>query len=94
MKLQNPIHSLWWTPHTIMAVHELESTDSSGLIDAWIEIDLLGPVTAQKVLDGKEYANGMPTHKLSLQALCRLLTIYQNICKSMTRSFMKSHRVT
>ena len=46
---------------------------SSGLPDAWIESKLLGPKTAEQVLAGKSYARGIRTHKLTLQAMWRIL---------------------
>ena len=45
----------------------------SGLLDVWVECTLLGPGVAEKVLDGKDLKKGIRAHKLSLQALWRLL---------------------
>ena len=44
-----------------------------GLMDVWVESHTLGPRTAEQVLAGKSYARGMRTHKLTLQALWRIL---------------------
>jgi len=46
---------------------------SSGLLDVWTESHTLGPRAAEQVLAGKNYARGMRTHKLTLQALWRIL---------------------
>ena len=46
---------------------------SSGLLDVWIESQTLGPRTAEQVIAGKSYTRGMRTHKLTLQALWRIL---------------------
>lgn len=61
--------------HTAMAFLSTigQYVDSSGLTDVWTESGLLGPLTAEKVLTGKAYAKGMRAHKLSLQALWRVL---------------------
>ena len=45
----------------------------SGLLEAWIESNIFGPGTAEQVMSGKSYARGMRGHKLTLQALWRLL---------------------
>ncbi len=45
----------------------------SGLVEVWIESGLLGPGTAELVLSGKAYNKGMRVHKLTLQALWRML---------------------
>lgn len=46
---------------------------SSGLLEAWIEGSLLGPNTAQQAMSGKSYAKGMRAHKVTVQALWRIL---------------------
>lgn len=46
---------------------------SSGLLDVWVESQALGPRTAEQVLAGKSYARGMRAHKLTVQALWRIL---------------------
>ena len=47
--------------------------DSCGLAEAWVEIGLLGERTVQLALAGKAYNKAMRAHKLTLQALWRLL---------------------
>ena len=47
----------------------------SGLLDAWVDSNTLGPRTAEEVLAGKSYARGMRRHKLTLQALWRILML-------------------
>ena len=44
-----------------------------GLHEAWIESKILGEVAAQKVFAGKDYNKGMRVHKLTKQALWRIL---------------------
>ena len=43
--------------------------EASGLLELWIDSDLLGPKTAERVLAGKEYEKGMRAHKVTFQAL-------------------------
>ena len=45
----------------------------SGLCEAWVEAGILGAGTAEYVMTGKAYSKGMRTHKLTFQALWRLL---------------------
>lgn len=45
----------------------------SGLYELWMECELLGPVAAQNVLAGKHYSRGMRAHKLTAQALWKIL---------------------
>ena len=47
----------------------------SGLTEAWIESNLLGPLKAEKAMymSGKEYNKAVRAHKLTYQALWRLL---------------------
>ncbi len=47
--------------------------NSSGMLEAWVESNILGPKAAEKVLAGKFYARGIRAHKLSLQAMWRIL---------------------
>ncbi len=47
--------------------------NGSGLAEVWIEGGLLGQGTAERVLSGKAYNKGMRAHKLTLQALWRLM---------------------
>ena len=47
--------------------------DESGLCALWIECDVLGVNTAQKVMAGKGYVRSMRTHELTLQALWKIL---------------------
>ena len=44
-----------------------------GLQQIWEESELMGPNSAEKVMNGKSYAKGMRAHKLTWQALWRLL---------------------
>lgn len=46
---------------------------STGLLEAWVESGLLGPNSAEKVLNGKEYKRAMRAHKITAQALWRKL---------------------
>ena len=46
---------------------------SCGLFDAWIESNLLGEVAAQKVFAGKSYSKAMRAHKITIQALWRII---------------------
>ena len=46
---------------------------SSGLLEAWIDGNLIGSKTAVQIMDGKSYAKGMRLHKITLQAMWRLL---------------------
>ena len=46
---------------------------SCGLYDAWIESQILGEVAAQRVFAGKDYSKAMRAHKLTVQALWRML---------------------
>ena len=46
---------------------------SSGLQELWTEDNILGPRAAEQVMVGKHYARGMRVHKLTLQALWRIL---------------------
>ena len=45
----------------------------SGLVDAWVDSGILGAGTADHVMTGKAYNKGMRSHKLTFQALWRLL---------------------
>ena len=47
--------------------------NSSGLVEVWVESGLLGQGTVERVLAGKAYNKAMRAHKLTLQALWRLL---------------------
>ena len=47
--------------------------DSCGLAEAWVESGLLGEGTVQLALAGKAYNKALRAHKLTLQALWRLL---------------------
>lgn len=48
---------------------------SSGLMQAWIESGLFGPDTAEQVIlgKGKSYSKAMRTHKITIQAMWRIL---------------------
>lgn len=45
----------------------------TGLAEMWVESGVLSEGSAQKVLNGKAYAKGMRIHKLTYQALWRIL---------------------
>ena len=61
--------------HTLMTFMGVigKHVQSSGLMEAWIEANVLGPKTAEQVLHGKSYARGMRVHKITLQSMWRLL---------------------
>ena len=46
---------------------------SSGLEEVWIESNLLGVKTAEKVLAGNSYAKGIRAHKITIQAMWHIL---------------------
>jgi hypothetical protein len=46
---------------------------SSGLLESWVESTILGPKSAEQVLAGKSYSRGMRAHKMTLQAMWRIL---------------------
>ncbi|KAL8567664.1 hypothetical protein ACOMHN_054475 [Nucella lapillus] len=46
---------------------------SSGLLESWVESTILGPKSAEHVLAGKSYSRGMRAHKMTLQAMWRIL---------------------
>ena len=50
-----------------------DHVNGSGLADVWGEMGLLGPGAVELVLAGKAYNKAMRAHKLTLQALWRLL---------------------
>lgn len=45
----------------------------SGLYELWMECELLGPIAAQNVLGGKHYSRGIRAHKISAQAIWKIL---------------------
>ena len=61
--------------HTILAFLKAigKHVNSSGLLEAWVESNILGPKAAEKVLLGKSYARGIRAHKLTIQAVWRIL---------------------
>ena len=50
-----------------------QHTQSSGLLDVWVECQLLGPNSAEQVLAGKAYSRGLRAHKITFQAMWRIL---------------------
>lgn len=55
----------------------------SGLVDSWIESGLLGPNAADTVMNGKAYKRAMHLHKITLQALWRMLvSLLLTFCKT------------
>ena len=61
--------------HTILAFLKVigKHINSSGLLEAWVESNVLGPKAAENVVNGKSYARGVRAHKLTLQAMWRIL---------------------
>ena len=53
------LHQSW---HFFKAIGK--HINSSGLLEAWVENNILGPKAAEKVLLGKSYARGIRAHKL------------------------------
>lgn len=47
---------------------------SSGLLEAWVESNLLVPNTAEQVMIGKSYNKGIRAHKITLQSMWRMLS--------------------
>jgi len=47
---------------------------SSELEDVWVDSNSLGPKTAEHALSGHSYAKGIGLHKLTMQAMWRILT--------------------
>ena len=45
----------------------------AGLYDIWIECKILGPGVAEQVLSGKKHKKAMRCHKLTFQALWRII---------------------
>ena len=45
----------------------------SGLSDVWIESDILGPNSTERAMTGKDYNKAMRAHKLTFQAMWRIL---------------------
>ena len=43
------------------------------LLETWVESTILGPKSAEQVLAGKSYSRGMRAHKMTLQAMWRIL---------------------
>ena len=44
-----------------------------GLLDLWVDVGLMGPHVSEQAMAGKHYNKGMRAHKLTLQALWRIL---------------------
>ncbi len=61
--------------HTILAFFKVigKHMNSSGRLEAWIESNVLGPKAGENVVSGKSYARGVRVHKLTLQAMWRIL---------------------
>lgn len=51
----------------------VKHVQSSGLLEAWVEGNLLGPKTAEQTMAGKSYNKGIRAHKITLQAMWRIL---------------------
>lgn len=52
-----------------------QHTRGSGLVEAWVESGLLGKNTTEQVLQGKAYSKAMRAHKISFQAMWRLILL-------------------
>lgn len=50
-----------------------QHTRDSGLCEAWVEAVILGSNSAEQAMAGKAYNKGMCSHKLTFQALWRLI---------------------
>ena len=61
--------------HTAMKFLQVigKYVQSSGLLEAWVEGSLLGQKTAEQVMVGTSYIKGIRVHKITLQALWRIL---------------------
>jgi len=62
--------------HTALTFMEVigKHVQSSGLqLEAWVEGNLLGPKTAEKVMAEKSHDKGMRAHKITVQAMWRIL---------------------
>ena len=61
--------------HTSMSFLKVigKHIQASGLVDAWVESHLIGPRAAEQVLCGKKYDRGMRMHKITLQAMWRII---------------------
>jgi len=61
--------------HTALKFMEVigKHVQSSGLQEAWVEGNLLGPTTAEKAIAGKSHDKGMRAHKITDQAMWRIL---------------------
>jgi len=62
--------------HTALKFMEVigKHVQSSGLqLEAWVEGNLLGPKTAEKVMAEKSHYKGMRAHKITVQAMWRIL---------------------
>lgn len=57
--------------HTVLAFLKAigKHINSLGILEAWVESNILGPKATEKVLAGKSYAWGIRAHKLTLQAI-------------------------
>ena len=64
--------------HTLMTFMGVISkhVQSSGLMEAWIEANVLGSKTSDQVLHGTSYAKVMRVHKITLQSMWRLLLLH------------------
>ena len=75
-----------------------QHTADSRLADMWIESGILGPNSAEKALNGKSYAKGIRAHKLTLQAMWRLvlpqlLPYIENEDQQLTEDIVKAARL-
>lgn len=61
--------------HTILAFLNVigKHINCSGLLQAWLESNVLGPRAAENIVNGKSYARGIGAHKLILQTMWHIL---------------------
>ena len=61
--------------HTAMSFMKVigKHIQSSGLLEAWVESNMLGPKAAEQVLAGQAFSRGMRAHKITIQAMWRII---------------------
>ena len=81
--------------HTAVNFHRVlgQHMEDSGLCELWISSGVIGPNAAQQVMAGKAYSRASHIHKLTYQALWRLLLpgLYEYIGTEDTRLQKKLH---
>ena len=61
-----------WSSHVLLKVIR-NHIKSSGLVETWVDSELIGPNALEQVMNGKSYKRGMHTHEITVQALWKLL---------------------